>query len=232
VSYNYSDSLFSFYNDISVNRYPEFTDYLKETKIEIINDFIGNENNIKLFYESFVYRDNYKVFLCGINPGIRGAGQTGIPFMDFNTLGKIFSTQGIRNNLQGYEGSANYFQTIVKEIGYERFYNTFYVTNISCIGFYCIGNKGRKVNMNYYILPVKLQHILYLSLLKEIELLKPELIIPLSEEVEITLKNIREDFRLSFEIEQRLKHPNFCNMRSKNFAVWKQEYISLLQKYL
>ena len=61
------------------------------------------------FFELYLSIHNPSIVYCGINPGKDGAGQTGIPFIDFNSLKDLI---GIHK--RGYERSSNFFYSIVK----------------------------------------------------------------------------------------------------------------------
>ena len=57
--------------------------------IELLDDFLDNWENVKRFYEKYYANGYPKTVLCGINPGKNGAGKTGIPFLDFDSLSKL-----------------------------------------------------------------------------------------------------------------------------------------------
>ena len=57
--------------------------------IVLLDSFLDNWENVKQFNEKY-YTEGYpKTVLCGINPGKNGAGKTGVPFLDFNSLSKL-----------------------------------------------------------------------------------------------------------------------------------------------
>jgi len=80
----------------------------------------------------------------GINPGRFGGGITGIPFTDPMRLQNIC---GIENNFKKkYELSSVFIYEIIKKFGgAEKFYNKFFISAISPLGF----TKHNK-NLNYY----------------------------------------------------------------------------------
>ena len=69
--------------------------------------------------------------ICGINPGRNGAGKTGVPFLDFNSLSQLLPNLKKEDS----ERSSQFFFEIVEHFGAKKFYETFYVTNISWLGF-------------------------------------------------------------------------------------------------
>ena len=62
---------------------------LANNNISILTDFLDNEFYIREFYKKFVEPNTPKIVLCGINPGRKGAGKTGVSFLDFRSLSKI-----------------------------------------------------------------------------------------------------------------------------------------------
>ncbi|NEU08289.1 DUF4918 family protein [Flavihumibacter sp. R14] len=96
------------------------------------------------FYRKF-YSDNYpRTFIFGINPGRFGGGITGIPFTDPI---KLESYCGITHPFKGKsELSADFiYQVISGYGGTEKFYNEFYFTSLSPLGYTRNGT-----NLNYY----------------------------------------------------------------------------------
>lgn len=96
------------------------------------------------FYRKF-YRDTEeRTFIIGINPGRFGGGVTGIPFTD---PAKLENLCGISNNLKGKtELSADFIYRVIGQYGGAgHFYNRFYFTSISPLGFLKDG-----LNLNYY----------------------------------------------------------------------------------
>ena len=96
------------------------------------------------FYRKFFDDSASRVFLIGINPGRFGGGITGIPFTDPVSL----ETQcGIPNPfLKRRELSAEFIEALITRWGgAERFYERFFITAASPVGF----TKDGK-NYNYY----------------------------------------------------------------------------------
>lgn len=99
---------------------------------------------VDLFFEKFFNDNKKRVFVLGINPGRFGSGVTGIPFTDPISLEKDC---GIENFLQKRrELSSEFVYNFISVWGgAEKFYNDFFLTAISPIGF----TSGGK-NYNYY----------------------------------------------------------------------------------
>ncbi|MEO8569115.1 MAG: uracil-DNA glycosylase family protein [Ginsengibacter sp.] len=101
-------------------------------------------NLCKQFYTKYYNDDNPRHLIIGINPGRFGGGITGIPFTDPMRLQNIC---GIENEFKKkYELSSVFIYEMIDAFGGpEIFYNNFYITSISPLGF----TKHNK-NLNYY----------------------------------------------------------------------------------
>jgi len=187
--------------------------------IKILDDFLDNWENVKRFNEKY-YNGNYpKTVLCGINPGKNGAGKTGVPFLDFSSLSELL--EGV--NRTDTERSAQFFYNIVKEFGAKNFYKSFYVTNISWIGFIHNGK-----NVNYYMLSEPAKRFIYEMFSYEMSIIAPTKIISLSGEVTTTLNSLFKDTEI--DISTHLSHPNYCAF-PKNYEKCKAQYIEVLSSY-
>jgi hypothetical protein len=99
---------------------------------------------LKAFYKKY-YDDNFlRIGIFGINPGRFGAGVTGVPFTDPIRLEEEV---GISNDFKKrQELSSVFVYEIIKAWGgVEKFFQTFYITSLSPLGF---TKNGR--NYNYY----------------------------------------------------------------------------------
>uniref|UniRef100_UPI0022E3F48C uracil-DNA glycosylase family protein n=1 Tax=Clostridium beijerinckii TaxID=1520 RepID=UPI0022E3F48C len=212
------DNMLNFYNELrNIN-------HLKEENVTVLNEFINNEEFIRRFYEKYVDHNigHIKVVMCGINPGRYGAGKTGIPFVDFNSLSELLSDV----NRKDSERSAEFFYSIIKNYGAKKFYSNIYVTNICSIGF----EKDKK-NYNYYQLPKSVKDIIYVNFLDKMKIISPNVIIPLSKYVEDTLKYLKSGVYLEgIEIENRLNHPYYCSIKT-NWENQFKKYVNKLDKY-
>ncbi len=97
-----------------------------------------------LFYRKYYADDHPRFFLLGINPGRFGAGITGIPFTD---PVRLANDCGIPNTLPPkQELSAQFVWQVIRAYGGpKRFFEHFYITALSPLGFVRNG-----VNVNYY----------------------------------------------------------------------------------
>lgn len=97
----------------------------------------------KIFYTRFYNDANSRTLILGINPGRFGGGLTGIPFTDPTKLAQL----GIENVLdKRVELSSDYIYKVIERFGgAEAFYQKFYFSSISPLGFVKDGK-----NLNYY----------------------------------------------------------------------------------
>jgi Domain of unknown function (DUF4918) len=114
--------------------------------IEVMHPFL-NASTLKVckqFYEKY-YNDNFsRRMILGINPGRFGGGVTGIPFTDPI---RLQTACGIENDwVKKQELSSLYMYDMIHAFGgAEKFYQQFYVSSVSPLGF----TKDDK-NLNYY----------------------------------------------------------------------------------
>ena len=134
--------IIEFYNSIQLQP-------LKEKGVGVLNPFESVEVQAiySTFYNRFYNDTGKRVFLIGINPGRFGAGVTGLPFTDPILLEERV---GIKNSFQKRkELSAVFIHEIIDAFGgLESFYNQFYFTSVSPLGFVKDGK-----NLNYYDIP-------------------------------------------------------------------------------
>ncbi len=95
------------------------------------------------FYNHFYNDPRQRTFILGINPGRFGAGVTGVPFTDPIRLKQL----GIENSFSQKPELSSVFvyEMIAACGGPEKFYNQFYITSLSPLGFVKNGK-----NYNYY----------------------------------------------------------------------------------
>jgi hypothetical protein len=96
------------------------------------------------FYKKYYNDTKTRTMILGINPGRFGSGLTGVPFTDPINLEKYC---GIENKLpKKQEISSEFIYKMIDAFGgCDRFYQTFYFSSISPLGFI----KDSK-NLNYY----------------------------------------------------------------------------------
>ena len=191
---------------------------LSKNNIKLLSDF--SEIYANKYYERFYLTNFPKIVLCGINPGRLGAGKTGIPFMDFNSLSKIFP--GINRN--DSERSANFIFKIIENFGFDIFFKNFYITNFSFFGFI----KGNN-NLNYFKLPQEAIDIIFDYFVYEMEIIKPKYIISLSMDVFDSINSIKnlQNINKTF----RLAHPYYCSFISRE-KKYLYEYLTTLKNIL
>ncbi len=114
--------------------------------VEVMNPFSDNETAriVKLFYNKYYSDNNSRYCIIGINPGRFGGGVTGIPFTDPIRLEKDCHIKTDWPRKQ--ELSSVFIYDMINAFGgTEAFYNKFYFTAVSPLGFV----RGGK-NLNYY----------------------------------------------------------------------------------
>lgn len=212
---NIVEDYFEFYKSFS----EKYTEVLKSINIGILSEFLDNKNNIIDFHKKYVQPNSPKIVMCGINPGRRGAGITGIPFIDTNSLSRMLP--GISNPKS--EKSAKFFFSIIEEFGINEFYKNVHVTNMSWFGFYKLDNG---TNVNYNSLPEEIQNILIDKFVEEMNFIKPDVIIPIGDIVNWELLyNLKVKKRINAEIGHRLYHPAYR-------LVDRNTYIDTLTQFL
>lgn len=209
------ENYFEFY-EIFTEKYSE---KLKSMNIGILSEFLDNKKNIIEFHKKYVQLNSPKIVMCGINPGRNGAGITGIPFIDTNSLSKMLPD--IANPKT--EKSAKFFFSIIEEFGIDEFYSNIHVTNMSWFGFYKLDNG---TNVNYNSLPEEIQNFLIDKFVEEMNFIKPDVIIPIGDIVNWELLyNLKKRDRINAEIAPRLYHPAYR-------LVDRNTYIETLTQYL
>lgn len=174
---------------------------LSGSGVEIIRDFLTNWDMMNEFYGRF-YRDGVpKTVLCGLNPGRLGAGKTGVPLLDFRSLALLMPD--LAGGRHETERSAQFFFSVIEGIGAERFFQSFYVTNISWVGYLKDGK-----NLNFYDLPpAAYQRVLGLFR-EEMRIVGAQRIIAIGKEVQPAA---REAVGTWVTCEDVLQHPNYCS---------------------
>jgi hypothetical protein len=134
-----SKKILSFFNSLDLN-------FDLPGDVEVMNPFrdTATFKLCKKFYQKY-YADNQKRHLIlGINPGRFGGGVTGIPFTDPIRLQSVC---GIKNDLPKKQELSSLFvyEMIDAFGGPEMFYNAFYFSSVSPLGF----TRNNK-NLNYY----------------------------------------------------------------------------------
>ena len=119
---------------------------LKTPNVQVMNPFKKEEVQAicEVFYNQFYNDSGKRVFMIAINPGRFGAGVTGLPFTDPTILE---NTLNIPNDfVKRKELSAIFIYELIEALGgVEMFYQNFFFTNVSPLGFLQDGK-----NLNYY----------------------------------------------------------------------------------
>ncbi len=214
--------ILAFLRALEHGRYRPFLRRLQARGISIIKDFEEGIPWMERFYDRYVVPYRQKVVICGINPGRFGSGKCGVPFLDFRALNELIGNTGREDS----EKSARFFYAVVRHFGPERFYSTFYVTNVSWLGFI---QDGR--NINYYNLPEDVQAIILDRFTYEMKLANPVRIIPTGLAVEKTLSTLKVQGKIAAEIDIRLKHPRWCGIDRYHDTGFR-EYLDVLGRFI
>ncbi|MDB5222569.1 MAG: hypothetical protein JWN83_1236 [Chitinophagaceae bacterium] len=135
----FADHILSFFKNLELN-----IDLPHE--IEVMNPF-KDKLTMQIctqFYKKYYDDNNRRRMIIGINPGRFGAGVTGVPFTDPIRLKKEC---GIDNHFQQKQELSSLFvyDVIHAYGGVKKFYDDFYITAVSPLGFTKHGK-----NLNYY----------------------------------------------------------------------------------
>jgi hypothetical protein len=216
------NDILRFHDEIEHGRLRWVARKLHALDITIITDFLENLRWMEAFHRRYVEPFRPRVVICGINPGRFGSGKVGIPFLDFRALNDLVGDTGRLDS----EKSARFFHSVVNHFGPERFYSTFYVTNVSWLGF---TKDGR--NINYYRLPEDIQAVILDQFVYEMDLVNPSHIISTGREVERTLASLKASGRIRADVGLRLRHPRWCGI-DRNRAAGLREYVELLGRFI
>lgn len=178
---------------------------LERERIFILPGFTDQAELVRSYYKKYYSKPSQRIVFCGINPGKFGAGKTGVPFIDFYGISRLLPGISLllpAHDRQEKERSAQFMLSIIEEYGVGEFQDAVYVTNLSWYGFL---RDGR--NLNYYILPRAVRHHFIESFVEEMKIVQPSFIVPLSEEVGRTLRQMVKDGQLDYPIAERLPHP-------------------------
>ena len=197
-----------------------FLRLLGKYDIAILSDFVLQKHVIDHFWDTYYSEGVPRVVVCGLNPGRLGAGQTGIPFMDFESLGQLLPGIARRDR----ERSASFFFHVLSVFGAAAFYRTFYVTNVSAVGFV---RSGR--NLNYPDLPAPALAIVKQRFLEEMEEVQPTHVIALGRQVQ---KTLRQWLPAAVDCSHCLPHPAWvATYRPREKAQWIEHYLTEFERY-
>lgn len=138
-SMTYADHILLFFKQLHL-------DISLPPEIEVMNPFRDTDTMgvCTQFYKKYYDDNTQRRMIIGINPGRFGAGVTGVPFTDPIRLKKEC---GIENPWPPRQELSSVFvyDVINAYGGTEKFYNDFYITAVSPLGFTRHGK-----NLNYY----------------------------------------------------------------------------------
>jgi hypothetical protein len=198
----------------------EIRELLQSENITVLDGFYKNFELVSRYYKMVYSSEASRIVLCGINPGRNGAGKTGIPFLDFESVSNLVPNI----NRSDKEQSAQFIKSIIDELGNETYFNAVYMTNLSWFGFV----KNNK-NLNYYDLPDPLPALFTESFISEMNIVKPKIIVPLSQRVEKTLKQMQKAGKLQYPVSSRLPHPYYCSI-GQNAIKYKEVYVKMINE--
>jgi uracil DNA glycosylase superfamily protein len=193
--------------------------------IETMNPYETPEvrEYVERFLKKYFSDNRERVFVLGINPGRFGSGVTGVTFTDPVALEKFC---GINNTLEKRrEISSEFIYEFIQQWGGpERFYQHFFLTAVSPLGFVRDG-----INYNYY----DDQTILAASRSFIVQTLHSQLLIGARRDVAILLgtgKNQKifndlNEYYGFFKKVDTLEHPRFImQYRRRTLAKYLQKY--------
>jgi hypothetical protein len=200
--------------------------------VEILYPFDDVDTRLAMtaFYSQFYNDASSRTMMIGINPGRFGAGVTGVPFTDPIRLQEVL---GIENSFATKaELSSIYMYQMIEAFGGPRkFFNTFYITSVSPIGYVRDGK-----NLNYYD-DTALQHALKPYMIKAMQ---TQLQWPVNRSVAYCLgegKNYAflkqlNDQEKWFDCIEPLPHPRFIMQYKRRFtADYVQQYMAAFQQH-
>ncbi len=194
-----------------------FLETLGREGICVLSDFLQHPDVMDAFWSRYYGNQLPREVICGLNPGRLGAGLTGVPFTDFQTLSRWLP--GIER--QDTEPSAQFFAKVVDAMGVEAFFRRFYVTNVSAVGYVKDGK-----NLNYHDLPEAALRVVERNFMEEMAAVGPVRIIALGRQAYATAIRLLSSSVGSVEY---LPHPSWI-MRYHPHDVdeWAHRYSGLL----
>jgi len=211
---------FLFTIDLNINlpRNVEVMDVYKDEEVQ---------TTCQKFYSKYYNDHQPRTLMLGINPGRYGGGITGIPFTDPINLEKFCN---IQNNWKKQQELSSLFiyEMIEAYGGPELFYQQFYISAVSPLGFVKEGK-----NLNYYddkLLLKRIEPLIIKWLQQQIQFgLNTTICFCIGEGENFKYLNKLNDQHQFFQQIKSLPHPRFImQYRLKK----KQEYIQLYKNSL
>ncbi|MEM0910342.1 MAG: uracil-DNA glycosylase family protein [Pseudomonadota bacterium] len=120
-------------------------------RIQALNPFQAGSPSRDIserFYRRFYSDNKPRDLILGINPGRLGAGATGIPFTDTK---RLLSHCNMTCDFHLHEPSSVFVYEVIDAFGgTDKFYQRFFFSSVSPLGFVKINDKGKEINYNYY----------------------------------------------------------------------------------
>lgn len=198
---------------------------LQREGIAILDGFLREQAMVRAFYRAYYALPRRRVVVCGINPGRLGAGKTGLPFLDYDTLRRLLADRFAMDGRRGGERSAAFVASVMDHFGASRFFDRVYLTNLSWFGFMRAGR-----NLNYDRLPPEIQGELLGDFLAEMDIVRPRIIVPAARSVAEGLARLRDAGKLAWPVGPRLNHPNFCAFPARA-AEERRRWIDRLERH-
>ena len=197
----------------------EFLALLESRGIQVLQEFLTHRAWLDAFWQHYVPYPLPQTVILGLNPGRFGAGQTGIPFIDFRSLSVLLPDAELPK--LDSEPSATFFFRVVQQIGAEKFYREFFVSNVSALGYLRNGK-----NANYTDLPQVAQQIVARNFAEEMAALRPKRIIALGREAEASAQELYPDGSVRIS---HLPHPSWImTYRLREAQSWVRRYAQML----
>ncbi|WP_052461877.1 uracil-DNA glycosylase family protein [Sporosarcina koreensis] len=185
-----------------LKREEEVQEELAREGIYILPGFAEQAELGRRYYNTFYSKPGHRLVLCGINPGQYGAGKTGVPFIDFDGISRLMPGVDMHGRKPEQERAAQFMLSVMEAYEAGGFQDAVYLTNISWYGFM---RNGR--NLNYYNIPGSVRHHFIDSFLAEMAIVRPSAIVPLSGEVQRTLRQLADAGKLEYPLAESLPHP-------------------------
>ncbi len=187
---------------------------------------------LNLFYSRYYGDQAPRGLILGINPGRKGAGQTGIPFTDTPALHEHC---GLETNIDTKETSADFVYRLIESYGGPQVFYRDWLIGAACpLGFTHRNAQGNWVNWNYYddaVLWKNLRPFMAQQLQKQWEICgrpKQAVVWGKGKNWEFVNKLNRE-LKL-FDALIALEHPRFVmQYRRKRLAEYLQKFVEVLQ---
>lgn len=216
----FADQVLSFYKSLEIKS-------ILPEGVAVLNPYREHESFFlcQQFYKKFYHDVNERTLILGINPGRHGGGITGIPFTDPIKLEAVCNIPNTMNKKA--ELSADFIYAMIEGFGgLQKFYNKFYISAVSPLGFTMNGK-----NLNYYDskeLQASLKGFIIESLMKQMSFgINRTVCYCLGEGQNFNYLSRLNDEQQFFEKIVPLAHPRFImQYRRKKMMDYVNEYVT------